>query len=154
MIHIVFWQPQIPPNTGNAIRLCANTGFNLHVIHPLGFDLSEHAVRRAGMDYAELSVLTEHESYQDFLEAVKPRKVWAVETFGTRRYSEAAIEAGDALIFGPETANLGKEVVDSLPDEQILRIPMREGVRSLNLSNAAAVVAYDVWRRLGFEGGV
>lgn len=153
MIHIVFWQPQIPPNTGNAIRLCANTGFKLHVIHPLGFELSEHAVRRAGMDYAELSVLTEHQSYQAFLDSVKPRKVWAVETFGTRCYSDAEVEAGDALIFGPETAHLGEEVVGSLPADQLLRIPMREGVRSLNLSNAAAVVAYDVWRRLGFEGG-
>lgn len=154
MIHIVFWQPQIPPNTGNAIRLCANTGFSLHVIHPLGFELTEHAVRRAGLDYAELSVLTEHASYDDFLTAVKPRKVWAVETFGTCCYSEAPIEAGDALIFGPETANLSDDVVKTLPKDQLLRIPMREGIRSLNLSNAAAVVAYDVWRRLDFEGGV
>lgn len=154
MIHIVFWQPQIPPNTGNAIRLCANTGFKLHVIHPLGFELSERAVRRAGMDYAELSVLTEHLSYAAFLAEVKPNKVWAVETFGTRCYSDAPIEAGDALIFGPETAHLGDEVVSSLPADQLLRIPMCEGVRSLNLSNAAAVVAYDVWRRLDFEGGV
>jgi tRNA (cytidine/uridine-2'-O-)-methyltransferase len=153
MLHIVLYQPEIPPNTGNIIRLCANAGAALHLIRPLGFELSEARVRRAGLDYHELAQVHEHDSFDAYLETVKPGRVLAVSTRGQRCYTDESFRTDDALLFGPETRGLPQSMLDSLPPEQILRLPMRPENRSLNLSNAVAVTLYEAWRQLGFEGG-
>jgi tRNA (cytidine/uridine-2'-O-)-methyltransferase len=153
MLHIVLYQPEIPPNTGNIIRLCANAGAALHLIRPLGFELSEARVRRAGLDYHELTQVREHDSFEAYLETVKPGRVLAVSTRGRRRYTDESFRADDALLFGPETRGLPQSMLDSLPPEQILRLPMRPENRSLNLSNAVAITLYEAWRQLEFEGG-
>lgn len=153
MLHIVLYQPEIPPNTGNIIRLCANAGAALHLIRPLGFELSEARVRRAGLDYHELAQVREHDSFEAYLETIKPGRVLAVSTRGRRRYTDESFRADDALLFGPETRGLPQSMLDSLPPEQILRLPMRPENRSLNLSNAVAVTLYEAWRQLEFEGG-
>ncbi|MGH8372015.1 MAG: tRNA (uridine(34)/cytosine(34)/5-carboxymethylaminomethyluridine(34)-2'-O)-methyltransferase TrmL [Gammaproteobacteria bacterium] len=153
MLHIVLYQPEIPPNTGNIIRLCANAGAALHLIRPLGFELSEARVRRAGLDYHELAQVREHDSFEAYLETAKPGRVFAVSTRGRRRYTDESFRADDALLFGPETRGLPQSMLDSLPPEQILRLPMRPENRSLNLSNAVAVTLYEAWRQLEFEGG-
>ena len=153
MLHIVLYQPEIPPNTGNIIRLCANTGFQLHLIEPLGFDLDDKKLRRAGLDYSEWAAVSSHASIDQFLAKVQPKKVYACSTKGSRRHTDAQYETGDALIFGPETRGLPPEVLDSLPHEQILRLPMQANSRSLNLSNSVAIFVYEAWRQLGFDGG-
>jgi len=153
MIELILYQPEIPPNTGNIIRLCANTGFALHLIEPLGFDLEERKLRRAGLDYREFASVTTHDSLELCLHALDDPRVFAVSTRGSTRYDEPQYQLGDALLFGPETRGLPGEVLDGLPRGQRLRLPMRQGNRSLNLSNAAAVVVYEAWRQLGFEGG-
>ena len=150
MLHIILYQPEIPPNTGNIIRLCANTGASLHLIHPMGFDISEKQVRRAGLDYHDLNNVIEYQDYEDFLARAKPKRILAVETCGTRTYDQAEYQEGDFLLFGPETRGLPAEVINSLDPNHTLRIPMHENSRSLNLSNSVAVVLYEAWRQLGF----
>jgi len=153
MLHVILFEPEIPPNTGNIIRLCANTGFGLHLVEPLGFALDDARLRRAGLDYHEWADLRVHPCLDDCLAALAPERVLAVSTRGTGRYDRVRFRARDALLFGPETRGLPPEVLERVPPEQRLRLPMRPGQRSLNLSNAVAVVVFEAWRQLGFEGG-
>lgn len=152
--HIVLYQPEIPPNTGNIIRLSANTGAHLHLIEPLGFRLEDRELRRAGLDYHEWADVKTHTSLEAFLESAKPPRLLAFTTRATRLYTEMEYKENDALLFGPETRGLPQALLDSLPEEHKLRLPLRPGNRSLNLSNAVAVVAYEAWRQLGFSGGI
>jgi tRNA (cytidine/uridine-2'-O-)-methyltransferase len=154
MFHLILYQPEIPPNTGNVIRLCANTGTSLHLIEPLGFDLEEKKLRRAGLDYREFASVQTHASLQQCLEALRQPRVFALSTRGTTRYDTPDFRAGDAFLLGPETRGLPQEILDGLPREQVLRLPMQQGSRSLNLSNTAAVIVYEAWRSRGFETGV
>ncbi len=154
MPHVVLFEPEIPPNTGNIIRLCANTGAQLHLIHPLGFELEDAKLRRAGLDYREWARVREYDTLQAFMTTVRPQRVFALTTKGRRFFHEAAFQAGDALLFGPETRGLPAEVLARIPDPRRLRIPMLPQARSMNLSNAVAVVVYEVWRQLGFDGAV
>lgn len=154
MFHVVLYQPEIPPNTGNIIRLCANTGSRLHLIRPLGFELDDSRLRRAGLDYHEWAEVRDYPDLSAFLEENRPARLFALSTRGTRRYDQVDFTAGDAFLFGPETRGLPPDVLASLPPEQILRLPMRPDVRSLNLSNSVAVVVYEAWRQAGFPGGV
>jgi len=154
MFRLILYQPQIPPNTGNVIRLCANVGAELHLVHPLGFQMDERELRRAGLDYHELATVTEHENLQACLAALRPTRLYALSTKSRRCFFDAEFAPGDAFLLGPETRGLPVEVFDSLSPEAILRIPLRPGNRSLNLSNAAAVVLYEAWRQSGFRGGV
>lgn len=147
---MILLEPEIPPNTGNIIRLCANTGTRLHLIAPLGFELDDRKLRRAGLDYREFAKITVHDSLEACLDALDRPRVLACSTRGGMAYHEHRFAAGDALLFGPETRGLPASVLDALPAENILRIPMRAQSRSLNLSNAAAVVLYEAWRQLGF----
>jgi len=153
MFHIVLFQPEIPPNTGNIIRLCANTGSQLHLIEPLGFSLDHKQLRRAGLDYHEFVGVSTHADLEAFYLAVKPTRVLAFSTKGEKNYTEISYLKGDALLFGPETRGLPQTVRDSLPAEQVLRLPMYPGNRSLNLANTAAAVVYEAWRQNGFKGG-
>ncbi len=153
MFHVVLFQPEIPPNTGNIIRLCANAGAALHLIHPLGFELSEARVKRAGLDYHEMATVREHQDLDAFLRDVAPPRFFAISTRGTRRYTEVEYRAGDAFLFGPETRGLPQALLDSMPKENRLRLPMRPDNRSLNLSNAVAVLVFEAWRQNGFQGG-
>lgn len=150
MLHIVLYQPEIAPNTGNIIRLCANTGVSLHLIKPLGFELDDKRLRRAGLDYHEFAAVKVHESLQDYLESEQPQRVFACTTKGSRNYSEVVYQAGDILLFGPETRGLPDEVLQEIKAENRLRLPMLAHSRSLNLSNAVAVFVYEAWRQLGF----
>lgn len=153
MFSLILYQPEIPPNTGNIIRLCANTGAALHLIEPLGFDLEERRLRRAGLDYREFARVTTHASLNDCLEILGKPRVFALSTRGRTRHDQPDYRQGDAFLLGPETRGLPSEVLMGLPPEQRLRLPMRDGSRSLNLSNTAAVVIYEAWRQLGFDGG-
>ncbi len=153
MFHVALFEPEIPPNTGNIIRLCANTGARLHLIEPLGFVLDDARLRRAGLDYHEYAAVAVHPHLEAFLAAVTPRRLFAMTTRGSCLHTSAQFMAGDALLFGPESRGLPVALLDSLPAEQRLRLPMRPGSRSLNLSNAVAVVVYEAWRQCGFEGG-
>lgn len=152
MFHIVLFQPEIPPNTGNAIRLCANTGATLHLVKPLGFDLHHKNARRAGLDYDDLARVQVHKGLDDCLGALAGARLFTFETTGTRLYTEAAFQPGDALIFGSERRGLPPKVLDLIARERQLTIPMRAGNRSLNLSNAVALVVYEAWRQNGFQG--
>ncbi|MBF8223209.1 tRNA (uridine(34)/cytosine(34)/5-carboxymethylaminomethyluridine(34)-2'-O)-methyltransferase TrmL [Halomonas sp. 328] len=152
MLDVVLYQPEIPPNTGNLIRLCANTGFRLHLIEPLGFELDDKRLRRAGLDYHEWARVHVHPGWEAFLESVAPERLFAVSTRGRTGYHEPAYREGDALVFGPETRGLPQALLDALPEAQRLRIPMRADSRSLNLSNACAVLVFEAWRQLGFPG--
>lgn len=149
---IVLYQPEIPPNTGNIMRLCANAGAGLHLIEPLGFELDDRRLRRAGLDYREWASVCVHESLTAYLAAHRPGRLYACSTRGTVPYTRAALAAGDALLFGPETRGLPQAVLEDLPPERRLFIPMRPENRSLNLSNAVAVVLYEAWRQQGFAG--
>jgi tRNA (cytidine/uridine-2'-O-)-methyltransferase len=151
-VHVVLFQPEIPPNTGNVIRLCANTGAALHLVEPLGFDLDDSKLRRAGLDYHEYARIAVHEDLDAFLAAVKPHRVFAVSTRGTARYDRVRYADDDAFVFGPETRGLPQSLLDALPPAQRLRLPMRPRNRSLNLSNAVAVIVFEAWRQLGFDG--
>ncbi|NCN43049.1 MAG: tRNA (uridine(34)/cytosine(34)/5-carboxymethylaminomethyluridine(34)-2'-O)-methyltransferase TrmL [Piscirickettsiaceae bacterium CG_4_9_14_3_um_filter_43_564] len=151
MIHIILYEPEIPQNTGALIRLSANMGAHLHLIQPYAFDLSEKKVRRAGLDYAELANLHEHESLDACLAKIQPNRVFALTTKTTRYYTEPNFADGDAFLFGPETRGLPASVIESLPEAQRLTIPMRPNVRSLNMANAVSVVAYEAWRQLEFN---
>lgn len=152
MFHVVLYQPEIPPNTGNIIRLCANAGAALYLIHPLGFELSEARVKRACLDYHEMATVREHADLDAFVQEVAPQRLFAVSTRGKQRYTEVGFQAGDAFLFGPETRGLPQALLDSLPQERVLRLPMRPGNRSLNLSNAVAVLVYEAWRQNNFAG--
>ena len=152
MFHIVLYQPEIPPNTGNIIRLCANTGSALHLIHPLGFELDDRKLRRAGLDYREWATVNEHESLDAFRDAVKPLRLWAVSTRGTRGYSEPDYEQGDAFLFGPETRGLPDNVLQAVGHTAVLRVPMMANSRSLNLSNTVSILVYEAWRQQAFKG--
>jgi tRNA (cytidine/uridine-2'-O-)-methyltransferase len=151
LFHILLLQPEIPPNTGNIIRLCANTGCALHLIRPCTFDLSDKGVRRAGLDYAERAAVAMHANLEVCLAALPGARVFSVETDGTQRYSDAKFRPGDALLFGSETRGLPRSVVEEIPHERRLTIPMRAGNRSLNLANAVALVVYEAWRQNGFR---
>ena len=153
MIHVVLYQPEIPPNTGNVIRLCANSGARLHLIRPLGFELDHAKLRRAGLDYHEFADVDVHDTLDAFIAAVQPQRLFALSTRGTTLYANATFVENDAVLFGPETRGLPQAVLDGLPPEQRLRLPMRPHNRSLNLSNAVAVVVYEAWRQRGFAGG-
>ena len=152
MLHVVLYQPEIPPNTGNIIRLCANTGCALHLIRPLGFELDEPRLRRAGLDYREWTRVREHPSLDAFEADCAPRRTFAFTTRGETPYCDVAFREGDALLFGPETSGLPGTVLSRYPREHSLRIPMRPSSRSLNLSNAVAVACYEAWRQLSFRG--
>ena len=151
MFHLALLEPEIPPNTGNIIRLAANTGAQLHLIGPLGFSMDDRALRRAGLDYHEYAQVAQHESYPDFLTTVQPTRVYAFSTRGRRSYADVTYQAGDALLFGPETRGLPQALLNELPQEQVIRIPMRPHARSLNLSNSAAIACYEAWRQHDFE---
>lgn len=153
MFHIVLFEPEIPPNTGNIIRLCANTGCHLHLIEPLGFDMEEKALRRAGLDYSEWANVKIHRDYADFLNTEQPKRLFALTTKGNTRHSDVSFVTGDYLMFGPETRGLPEDVRMGIPNEQWLRLPMLEHSRSMNLSNAVAVMVYEAWRQFGYEGG-
>ena len=153
MFSVILYEPEIPPNTGNIIRLCANAGARLHLIEPLGFDLEEKKLRRAGLDYREFVNVRTHATLNSCLEALDWPRLFALSTRNATRYDKPLFREGDAFLFGPETRGLPAEVLISLPPEQRLRLPMRDGNRSLNLSNAAAIVVYEAWRQLGFPGG-
>jgi tRNA (cytidine/uridine-2'-O-)-methyltransferase len=154
MLNIALYQPEIPPNTGNIIRLAANTGCILHLIHPLAFNLSDQQVRRAGLDYRDLAQVREHASYSDFLKAVAGQRLLACTTKAQNGYSDFKFSQEDILLFGPETSGLPRDILESLPAEQLLRIPMLPESRSLNLSNAVAVIVYEAWRQLRFIGAI
>ncbi|MBA6391053.1 tRNA (uridine(34)/cytosine(34)/5-carboxymethylaminomethyluridine(34)-2'-O)-methyltransferase TrmL [Colwellia sp. BRX10-3] len=154
MLDVVLFQPQIPPNTGNIIRLCANTGFRLHLIEPLGFDLEDKKLRRAGLDYHEFAALKRHANYQSFIETEQPKRVLAVTTKSTGYYGDVNFQSGDYLLFGSETGGLPEDVRQQIPDQDKIRIPMLKDSRSMNLSNATAVIVYEAWRQLGFENSV
>lgn len=153
MLDIVLYQPEIPPNTGNIIRLCANTGFTLHLIEPLGFDLDDKKLRRAGLDYREFQSLRVHPDLDAYISACKPKNIYALSTKGSVCYSSVSYQPGDALLFGPETRGLPEDVRNSVGSGNVLRLPMQENSRSLNLSNTVSIVVYESWRQLGFSGG-
>jgi tRNA (cytidine/uridine-2'-O-)-methyltransferase len=153
MFSIILYEPEIPPNTGNIIRLCANTGTALHLVEPLGFELDDARLKRAGLDYREYATVRRHASLETCIEALGDVRVFALSTRGTTRYDEPAYLEGDAFLFGPETRGLPQDVLDSQPPDRRLRLPMVEGNRSLNLSNTAAVLLYEAWRQQNFAGG-
>ena len=152
MFDVLLYQPEIPPNTGNIMRLCANTGARLHLIEPLGFSLDEKRLRRAGLDYREWIDVRGHPSFEAAMAALQRPRLYAFTTRAQRLYSDADYQAGDALLFGPETRGLPQALLAQLPPDSLLRLPLRPENRSLNLSNAVAVVVYEAWRQLGFIG--
>ncbi|GHF87279.1 tRNA (uridine(34)/cytosine(34)/5-carboxymethylaminomethyluridine(34)-2'-O)-methyltransferase TrmL [Thalassotalea marina] len=154
MLDVVLFQPQIPPNTGNIIRLCANTGFRLHLIEPLGFDLDDKKLKRAGLDYHEFAAIKRHASYEDFVATEKPKRVLAITTKATNYYGDVSFQKGDYILMGSETAGLTEEVRQQIPDEDKIRIPMLPDSRSMNLSNATAVIVFEAWRQLGFQHAI
>ncbi len=153
MFHIILYQPEIPPNTGNVLRLSANTGCRLHLVKPLGFRIDAPSLRRAGLDYDALADVSVHDSWSDCLAAHAGRRLFALTTRGTVRHDAPAYRPGDAFVFGPESRGLPEEVLAAVPAERRLRLPMVPGNRSLNLSNAVAVVIFEAWRQNGFAGG-
>lgn len=154
MLDVVLFQPQIPPNTGNIIRLCANSGFRLHLIEPLGFDLEDKKLRRAGLDYHEFAAINRHKNFDAFVKQEQPKRILAITTKTNNFYGDVTFTEGDYLLFGSETSGLPEEVRCQIPDEDKIRIPMLKESRSMNLSNAAAVIVYDAWRQLGFINAV
>ena len=154
MFHIVLFEPEIPANTGNIIRLCANTGTKLHLIRPLGFDMDDKKLRRAGLDYHEFSDVQEYDSFSDFVAKVNPARIFGISTKGQKYVHDVKYQEGDALLFGPETRGLPEEVREQLGVDFVLRIPMQPTNRSLNLSNAVTLMVYEAWRQLEFKGSV
>ncbi len=152
MFHLILYQPEIPPNTGNVIRLCANVGATLHLVHPLGFELDAARVRRAGLDYREMATVKEHDDLASCLDEMKDSRIFALTTKGVNSFFDAQFVPGDAFLLGPETRGLPAAVLDKMPQERVLRLPLMPDNRSLNLSNAAAVVVYEAWRQQGFAG--
>jgi tRNA (cytidine/uridine-2'-O-)-methyltransferase len=153
MFSLILYQPEIPPNTGNIIRLCANTGTTLHLVEPLGFELDEPRLKRAGLDYREFADVNVYADLDSCLDELGEPRVFALSTRGTTRYTSPAYKAGDALLLGPETRGLPQAILDALPADQRLRLPMQSDSRSLNLANTAAVVIYEAWRQNDFAGG-
>ena len=151
-MHVILYQPEIPPNTGNVIRLCANTGTQLHLIRPMGFELDNSRMKRAGLDYHEFAQMLVHDSLDACMEALPESRLFALSTRSATRFDQPAYRDTDAFVFGPETRGLPQSLLDSLPSEQRLRLPMRPNNRSRNLSNAVAVVVFEAWRQLGFAG--
>ena len=151
MLNIALYEPEIPPNTGNIIRLCANTGCKLHLIKPLGFDLDDKKLRRAGLDYREFAKIRVWDTLKKFLIETDGKRVFGVTTKGQKIYSDVLFEREDIMLFGPETRGLPNNVLDNLPPEMKIRIPMKEASRSLNLANAASVIIYEAWRQLNFS---
>ncbi len=154
MFHIALFEPEIPPNTGNIIRLCANTGAQLHLIKPLGFSLEDKQLKRAGLDYHEYSTLQLHENWADFKVAMPGKRLFAITTKGSQNYAKVEFKKDDVFVFGPETRGLPEEIRTEFAPENRLRLPMLSDSRSLNLSNSAAVLLYEAWRQVGFVGGV
>lgn len=154
MFHIVLFEPEIPANTGNIIRLCANTGSQLHLIQPLGFDMEDKKLRRAGLDYHEFAPVQQHASFDTFLEKIKPTRVFGISTKGQKYVHDIAYEEGDVFLFGPETRGLPDALRERLGIEHVLRIPMQPTNRSLNLANAVTLMVYEGWRQLDFKGSV
>lgn len=154
MFELALFEPKIAPNTGNIIRLIANNGCTLHLIEPMGFDLEEKKLRRAGLDYTDLQRVTRHPNYESFAQAVAGKRIFACTTKGSRPHSEIQFQAGDVLLFGSETAGLPPEILGSFLPEHRLRIPMQANSRSLNLSNAVAIVSYEAWRQIGYSGAL
>ena len=152
MFHIVLYEPEIPPNTGNVMRLCANTGCRLHLIRPLGFELEDRKLRRAGLDYREWASVQVHDTLDDFIATIQPPRLFAVSTRGTQRYSDVTYKPDDALLFGPETRGLPSPVLASAKMSAVIRLPMVAQSRSLNLSNSVAVLIYEAWRQQDFPG--
>ncbi|GAB7531663.1 tRNA (cytidine(34)-2'-O)-methyltransferase [Pseudomonas sp. 3A(2025)] len=150
MFHVILFQPEIPPNTGNVIRLCANSGCTLHLIEPLGFELDDKRLRRAGLDYHEYATLQTHADLPGCLEKIGHPRLFAFTTKGSQPFHQVSFEPGDAFIFGPESRGLPGELLDTFSNDRRLRLPMREGCRSLNLSNTVAVAVYEAWRQQGF----
>jgi tRNA (cytidine/uridine-2'-O-)-methyltransferase len=158
MFDVILYQPEIPPNTGNVIRLCANTGARLHLVEPLGFALDDKQLRRAGLDYHEYATLQVHASLDAAMSAIAqrngaPPRLFALSTRGTQRFDRPAYQANDAFLFGPETRGLPDEVLASVPETQRLRLPMQPHSRSLNLSNSVAIVVFEAWRQCGYRDG-
>ncbi|MEH6469717.1 MAG: tRNA (cytidine(34)-2'-O)-methyltransferase [Halopseudomonas sp.] len=153
MFHIALYEPRMPQNTGNLIRLVSNNGCHLHLIEPLGFDLDEKKLRRAALDYRDMAKVTVHPNYEAFLAAMQGRRIFALTTKGSRPHNEPCYQEGDVLLFGSETSGLPDQVRNAIPAEQRIRIPMLPDSRSMNLSNAVAVVSYEAWRQLGFAEG-
>lgn len=154
MFDVILYQPEIPPNTGNIIRLCANTGVRLHLVKPLGFSMDDKQLVRAGLDYHEFATISTYDSWDECAEHFKDRRLFACSTKGTTRYDRITYAQGDAFLFGPETRGLPSELLQSLANERRIRVPMRPESRSLNLSNAVAVVIYEAWRQVGFGNAV
>jgi len=154
MFHIVLFEPEIPPNTGNIIRLCANTGAQLHLVEPLGFKLEDKQLKRAGLDYHEFSTLKVHENWEACQTALAGKRMFAITTKGSTRHSDIQFQADDVFVLGPETRGLPDEIRNSFPPERRVRLPMLAESRSLNLSNSAAVLLYEAWRQIDFEGGL
>jgi tRNA (cytidine/uridine-2'-O-)-methyltransferase len=153
MLHIILYQPEIPPNTGNIIRLCANTGASLHLVGPLGFQLDNTRVKRAGLDYAEMTRVFQYVSWETFKTEHPEMRIWAFSTRGQKPYNQAEFKPGDGLLFGPETRGLPEAVLADTGSEFCLHLPMADTSRSLNLSNTVAVGLYEAWRQLGFAKG-
>jgi tRNA (cytidine/uridine-2'-O-)-methyltransferase len=153
MFHIALLEPQLPPNTGNIIRLVANNGFSLHLIEPLGFNLEEKNLRRAGLDYHDLANVTKYSNYQEFKNNMVGRKIYACTTKGSQPYDKNNYQPGDVFLFGSETSGLPPDVLNDIPPDQRIRIPMMPNNRSLNLSNAVAIISYEAWRQQNFQGG-
>ncbi|MFN7085108.1 MAG: tRNA (cytidine(34)-2'-O)-methyltransferase [Burkholderiales bacterium] len=154
MFEVVLYEPEIPPNSGNAIRLCANSGSRLHLVRPLGFSLRDRQLRRAGLDYHELAAVRVHADWEACRDFFGGRRMYAVTTQGAQRHDVPRYRAGDVFVFGSETRGLPSEVLDTFATAQRIRVPMRERNRSLNLANTVAIVVYEAWRQLGFPGGV
>lgn len=152
MFHVILFEPEIPPNTGNIVRLCANTGATLHLVRPLGFTWDDRRLRRAGLDYDEIAAVRLHDDIDECLAGIHGR-TWAFSTRAARGYATATFRAGDALLFGPETRGLPEALLNRLGEASALRLPMRAGNRSINLANAVAASLYEAWRQNGFEGG-
>ena len=153
MFHVVLVQPDIPPNTGNIIRLCANSGADLHLVKPMGFPLDSAKMKRAGLDYHEFAHISLHETFEDCLVALEGHRIFALTTKGKTRPDKVAFQAGDVFMFGPETRGLPAAVLDALPENQKIRFPMMPHNRSMNLSNTVAITVFEAWRQLGYAGG-
>lgn len=154
MFDVILFEPEIPPNTGNIIRLCANSGARLHLVKPLGFELSDRHLKRAGLDYHEYATLRVHDSWPDCLQAFAGRRLFAMTTKGSSRYTEITFQPDDAFVFGPESRGLPATILETFPSSRRLRLPMQPTSRSLNLSNSVAILVYEAWRQQGFPGGI